>query len=65
MVSLLYLGGVQLISLGILAETVRRILTQTEQRRLYVVRDAIGFDKDLKSLRRNRFLHGLEAEALS
>jgi glycosyltransferase involved in cell wall biosynthesis len=42
MVSVLFLGGMQLLSLGILGEYVGRILTETKQRPLYVVRSTVG-----------------------
>ena len=47
MVSVLFLGGIQLISLGILGEYVGRILTETKQRPLYVIRDSVGVDVEM------------------
>jgi hypothetical protein len=47
MVSVLFLGGIQLISLGVLGEYVGRILTETKQRPLYVIRDTVGVDAEL------------------
>jgi glycosyltransferase involved in cell wall biosynthesis len=47
MTSVLFLGGIQLISLGVLGEYVGRILTETKQRPLYVIRDTVGIESAL------------------
>jgi polyisoprenyl-phosphate glycosyltransferase len=42
-VTVLFLGGVQLVSIGILGEYIGRIYEEIKQRPLYIVQETVGF----------------------
>ena len=46
MVVVLFLGGLQLLSLGVMGEYIGRIATEVRGRPLYVVASTVGFDED-------------------
>jgi dolichol-phosphate mannosyltransferase len=51
MVSLFFMGGIQLFIIGILGEYVGMIYRETQARPLYIVRECIGFDTDFQNVR--------------
>ena len=48
-VAVLFMGGVQLVSLGIIGEYLGRIYTEVKRRPLYVVQERLGFAESRKS----------------
>jgi polyisoprenyl-phosphate glycosyltransferase len=54
LVTVLFMGGVQLIFLGILGEYIGRVYNEVKQRPLYIVAEALGYKGDAPSRRRHK-----------
>ncbi len=48
MIAVLFLGGVQLMSLGVIGEYLARVYTEAKSRPLYIVRERMGYDQDIR-----------------
>ena len=51
MIAVLFMGGVQLISIGVIGEYIGRIYEESKRRPLYTVKESLGFDRHSDAVR--------------
>lgn len=51
MIAVLFMGGVQLISIGVIGEYIGRIYEESKRRPLYTIKESIGFDRHSGAVR--------------
>jgi dolichol-phosphate mannosyltransferase len=62
-IAVLFLGGIQLVTLGIVGEYIGRIYAEVKRRPLYVVQGRLGFDEHAATENRVRIKAGSQTES--